>query len=111
MLGAGGSGGYVAPHIYRLLHSLDRPVRFIIADGDLVENSNLIRQNFISSDIGRNKAQVLAERYASAFGLEIEYVPEFIEGDDRLKTFVMPDINNSYEISRTAFIQGFNSRI
>ncbi len=48
MLGAGGTGGYAAPHIYRLLHVLNRPVRFIIADGDVVEEKNLVRQNFVS---------------------------------------------------------------
>ena len=26
MLGAGGTGGYVAPYVFRLLHMLDRPV-------------------------------------------------------------------------------------
>ena len=25
MLGAGGTGGYVAPYVFRLLHMLDRP--------------------------------------------------------------------------------------
>ena len=63
MLGAGGTGGYIAPHLYRLLHTLERPVKVIIVDGDIVEEKNLIRQNFVASDIGRNKAQVLAERY------------------------------------------------
>ena len=37
MLGAGGTGGHIAPHIYRLLYALDRPSRFIICDGDKVE--------------------------------------------------------------------------
>ena len=45
MLGAGGTGGHIAPHLYRLLYSLDRPVRFIICDGDVVEKKNLVRQN------------------------------------------------------------------
>lgn len=63
MIGAGGTGGHIAPHLYRLLHALDRPVKVIIADGDIVEEKNLVRQNFIASDLGRNKAQVLAERF------------------------------------------------
>src|SRR5699024_7978568 len=79
MLGAGGTGGHIAPHLYRLLYALDRPVRFIVCDGDLVEEKNLVRQNFIPADLGENKAKVLAERYASVFGMESEYVPEFIE--------------------------------
>lgn len=91
MLGAGGTGGHVAPHLYRLLYSLDRPVKVIIADGDIVEHKNLVRQNFISADLGRNKAQVLAQRYASAFGMEVQYIPEFIEDEDRLAELVKPD--------------------
>ena len=90
MIGAGGTGGHIAPHLYRLLYALDRPVRVIIADGDIVEPKNLVRQNFIAADLGRNKAQVLAERYASAFGMEIEYIPEFIESKTRLANLVMP---------------------
>lgn len=84
MLGAGGTGGHIAPHLYRLLYALDRPVRFIICDGDVVERKNLVRQNFTPADLGENKAKVLAERYASVFGIETEYVPEFIESEQRL---------------------------
>lgn len=91
MLGAGGTGGHVAPHLYRLLHTLDRNTKVIICDGDIVEEKNLIRQNFIAADLGKNKAQVLAERYATAFGLEIAYVPEFIEDENRLTELVEPD--------------------
>lgn len=61
-LGAGGTGGHIAPHLYRLLYSLNRTVRYIICDGDVVEEKNLVRQNFTPADLGENKAQVLAER-------------------------------------------------
>jgi PRTRC genetic system ThiF family protein len=91
MLGAGGTGGHAAPHMYRLLHTLGRPVQIIIADGDIVEEKNLVRQNFISVDLGRNKAQVLAERYARAFGMEAQYIPEFIECEARLAELIKPD--------------------
>ena len=96
MLGAGGTGGHVAPHLYRLLHTLERPVKVIIADGDIVEEKNLVRQNFVCSDLGRNKAQVLAERYASAFGMEVHYIPDFVESEDRLAELVRP---NSFSTS------------
>lgn len=84
MIGAGGTGGYIAPHLYRLLHTLDRTVKVIIIDGDIIEQKNIVRQNFICSDLGRNKAQVLAERYTSAFGSEVYYIPEFIESESKL---------------------------
>lgn len=88
MLGAGGTGGHIAPHLYRLLYALDRPVRFIICDGDVVEEKNLVRQNFTPADLGENKAKVLAERYASVFGMETEYVPGFVETEEMLKQLI-----------------------
>ena len=90
MLGAGGTGGHIAPHLYRLLYALERPVRFIICDGDVVESKNLVRQNFIPADLGENKARVLAERYSTVFGMETEYVPSFVENEERLKELIKP---------------------
>lgn len=89
-LGAGGTGGHIAPHLYRLLYSLDRPARYIICDGDVVEEKNLVRQNFTPANLGENKAQVLAERYSAVFGMETEYVPDFVETEARLKELLMP---------------------
>lgn len=101
MLGAGGTGGHIAPHLYRLLHALERgQMRFIVVDGDNVERKNLVRQNFIEADLGENKARVLAERYSTVFGLETEYIPEYIESEQRLKELVTPQIwktHQSYE--------------
>ena len=89
-LGAGGTGGHIAPHLYRLLYSLERPVRYIICDGDVVEQKNLVRQNFTPADLGENKAQVLAERYSTVFGMETEYVPDFVDEESRLKDLLTP---------------------
>ena len=91
MIGTGGTGGHIAPHLYRLLYALDRPVKFILCDGDVVEEKNLVRQNFTAADLGENKAKVTAERYSAAFGLETSYVPDFIENADRLEQLVTPE--------------------
>ena len=91
VIGAGGTGGYVIPHLYRLGYASRRQVRIIVCDGDVVEQKNLIRQNFIAQDIGRNKAQVQAERYSAAFGIECEYKPDFIENDEELYNLTLPD--------------------
>lgn len=90
MLGAGGTGGYVAPYVFRLLHILNRPARFVVCDGDIVEPKNLDRQNFVHADLGENKARVLAERYAAVLGLETEYVPNFIENLSDLMELIAP---------------------
>lgn len=91
VLGAGGTGGYVIPHLYRIGYAIGRDIRIIVCDGDMVEEKNLIRQNFIVQDIGRNKAQVQAERYSAAFGIECEYRPEFIEAENELFQLTLPD--------------------
>jgi len=92
MLGAGGTGGHAAPHLYRLLYAIDRPVRFIICDGDVVETKNLVRQNFTPADLGENKARVLAERYSAVFGMETEYLPSFVENEEELKQLLTPQV-------------------
>jgi Dinucleotide-utilizing enzymes involved in molybdopterin and thiamine biosynthesis family 2 len=81
MLGAGGTGGHIAVNLYRILHAAKQKVRFILVDGDLVEEKNLVRQHFSPADLGQNKALALAERYAEVYGLMAEYIPEFIESD------------------------------
>lgn len=91
VLGAGGTGGYVIPHLYRIGFAAGRPVRIIVCDGDVVEEKNLIRQNFVEQDIGRNKAQVMAERYSAAFGIECEYIPHFVETEEELLALTKPD--------------------
>ena len=84
IIGAGGTGGYVIPHLYRIAFASDRKCRIIIADGDIVEDKNLVRQSFSSLDVGENKATVMAERYADVFGIETEYIPDFIEDEEQL---------------------------
>jgi PRTRC genetic system ThiF family protein len=91
LLGAGGTGGYIAPHLYRIAGTLGRKIRAVIADGDVVEQKNLKRQNFAECDIGENKAKVLAERYSAAFGLETEYFPNFVENEETLSRLLETD--------------------
>ena len=98
-LGAGGTGGHAAPHLYRLLYSLGRPARMILCDGDIVEEKNVVRQNFSPADLGENKARVLAERYAAVFGMEAEYIPFFIEDLDSLMNLITPTFWRSSELS------------
>ena len=97
ILGAGGTGGYVLQHVYRLAYASQRKVRVIVCDGDKVELPNLIRQNFIMQDVGANKASVLSARYSSAFGIETEYIPDFVESTEQLNDLVYPDITRSRE--------------
>ena len=95
IIGAGGTGGYVIPHLYRIGFVAERSMRILVCDGDVVEEKNLIRQNFVEQDVGRNKAQVLAERYSAAFGIECEYIPRFVESEEELFQLTVPDFFKS----------------
>ncbi len=46
-------------------------------DGDRVEPKNASRQFFRPSDAGRNEAEVLAERFAAAYGITVRALPEY----------------------------------
>ena len=94
--GRGGTGAHIAPHLYRLLYALERPVKFIICDGDKVEPKNLVRQNFTEADLGENKARVIAERYSDVFGLETSYIPRFIEDAGQLEELLRPEVFRHY---------------
>ena len=54
-----------------------------IVDGDKVEESNLNRQNYTENDIGRYKAECLAERLQSINpDAQIDYHTEFLNPDN-----------------------------
>ena len=93
-LGAGGTWGHIAPHLYRLLYALDRPARYIICDGDIVEKKNLVRQNFAPADLGENKAKVLAERYSTVFGLEESMSPPLLRTRTPCGSWSVPTAGN-----------------
>lgn len=89
VLGCGGTGAYTIAFLSRIISTLkNRKIEFTIADGDIVEEKNLQRQHFISSDIGKNKAEVLAERYSSAFGIPINSISEEIKTTTQVKDLV-----------------------
>ena len=66
IVGAGGTGGFVAEGICRLFQGRDASI--VLVDHDRVEPHNLLRQNFYENDVGKFKSQVLAERLSAAFG-------------------------------------------
>lgn len=92
VIGAGGNGGYYIPNLARAVslanHKLrltKRPLHQItIIDADDVEDKNLTRQNFLRADVGKKKAEVLANRYGRAFGLEIQYMDAYIDSPKML---------------------------
>lgn len=73
IVGCGGTGSRLVPLLAQFLKSLNYIInpKIILMDFDVVEQHNLVRQNFIKPDVGKNKAVVLAERYSRAFDIDI----------------------------------------
>lgn len=64
IVGCGGTGGFVAEGLCRMLNP---QVRLILVDHDRVEERNLLRQNFYYGEVGQYKAQTLAERLTKLY--------------------------------------------
>ena len=69
VVGCGGTGSWLLPKLVKTINDgirksiVRKDVKLILIDGDIVEEKNLVRQNFIEQDIGQNKAEVMASRY------------------------------------------------
>lgn len=88
LVGAGGTGSFAAHAVARLAYELNlrgKPSELVIVDPDSVERSNIPRSNFCAAEIGRFKAQTLAERLAFAWGLEVAHVNESFDAEEHFK--------------------------
>lgn len=89
LIGAGGTGSFAAMNLARVLFELRRigkAVEMTIIDPDIVMSGNIPRSNFCSAEIGRFKAQTLAERITLAWGLEVSYSNEKLDFERHLKS-------------------------
>jgi len=71
VVGCGGTGGFVAEGLCRLLAKTEHPIRLV--DFDRVEERNLVRQNFYPEDLGDFKSQALAKRLSRKFRRPVGY--------------------------------------
>ncbi|OKH33134.1 thiamine biosynthesis protein ThiF [[Phormidium ambiguum] IAM M-71] len=80
IVGTGGTGGWLVPSLARLSKvmetSSNKKVTCTLVDPDIIEAKNISRQNFIESEIGSNKALVLATRYNLALGGNLTAIPK-----------------------------------
>lgn len=70
LIGCGGTGGYAAEGLCRVLPP---KADLILIDHDRVEERNLVRQNFFSSDLGKFKSEALAERLSVRYDRQVGY--------------------------------------
>ena len=71
LVGCGGTGGFLAEAVCRLL--LGRQAQLYLIDPDRVEPHNCLRQAFSDGDVGQFKAEVLARRLSRRYHRSIGY--------------------------------------
>ena len=110
LVGCGGTGSHLADGLFALLMDLDdarragvalpehalarHPLRLALVDPDHVEPRNLGRQRFVTADLGRNKAEVLATRYRRAYNLSSTFHPQPFDAAHHLA----PPRHGTYQI-------------
>ena len=109
IIGCGGNGSRVVPLIAQMVKSQSWIINpcITLIDGDNVEASNLVRQNFIEPDIGRNKAEVLADRYSNAYGVDINCHKNYIDDNTKLANILKHNnigITKSSQVKNIPFI-------
>lgn len=78
LVGCGGTGGFLAEHLVRMIAGFKLACRLLLVDGDTVTRDNIWRQNFMPHEIGQNKAEALALRLSGRFGMAVEYSAAFV---------------------------------
>jgi len=117
-VGCGGIGAFLGIHVARLARECQRlfeTVTVSFYDGDKVEEKNLRRQNFCHAEIGQNKAEALAFRLSTAWGIRIAAYPRhFLESTpiphDHSLTVLLGcvDTTNARRILHKAIARGQN---
>lgn len=92
VIGCGGTGSRVATSLMELhsaMVALGHPAGLDVCfvDGDTVSEANVGRQAFYYADIGRQKAEVLAQRASMCFGLQWSHYAAYLGASDRLDEF------------------------
>lgn len=87
VIGVGGTGSHLVSFLTQLLSTEQtsanvNSITFI--DGDEVELKNTRNQKFLPRDIGKNKAEVLSDRYSLIYNKEFKYIDNYIIGEHSL---------------------------
>lgn len=85
VIGAGGNGSAVflhLPYLHQALRAWGRGgLEVTLADGDLISETNCVRQPFAAADVGLNKAIVLVNRVNLFWGLHWQAYPHHFRKD------------------------------
>lgn len=94
-IGCGGTGGWLAPLVAKLVRNIvnrnaNCTFSYALIDNDIVEERNILRQNFLERDIGKPKVLALANRYILELEKNLDFFNEKITGVKKLNMIIKP---------------------
>lgn len=106
VIGAGGNGSSIflqLPYLHQALRVWGHQgLQVELADGDLVSETNCVRQPFAISDVGINKALVLVNRVNMFWGLDWSASPQYFHSSSLKDYNGSPDVVISCVDTRAA---------
>lgn len=90
IVGCGGTGSRLVPLITQFMSTVTKEnnpkgwisgTKIFLIDDDVVEEKNLLRQNFVRPDVGKHKATVLAQRYGKAYNMNVIPITKRVDGN------------------------------
>ena len=81
LVGCGATGSNLATFVSQLAISSKKINEIILIDGAEVEAKNFRNQKFTQKDIGKNKANVLSNRF-SKLGINISYIDKYLKSEE-----------------------------
>lgn len=91
IIGVGGTGSVLVPILSRMLYNC----KFVLFDGDIVEDRNISRQTYQSFNLGENKAAALSRKLNSNFDNEHYFYDKYIEKKEDVLNFLK--LKTNYE--------------
>lgn len=109
LVGTGGTGSYLINLLVHYLNVKKEESKVILVDGDVLEKRNLLRQGFIQKDVGKNKAEVLLERFKRVANknVTIECHGDFVRSIDDIVDLV----GNEQEVTLISCVDNNMARL
>jgi len=110
-IGCGGTGGWLAPLVAKLIRNITSrnnqcEFSYTLIDNDIVEQRNILRQNFLERDIGKSKVLALANRYILELEKNLNLLDEKINSTKKLNEIIKPDTSTDTNLQRLIILLG-----
>ena len=108
VIGCGGTGSAFAsglPYLHQAMRAMGlQGLQATLMDGDLVSETNCVRQPFSRGEVGMHKSIVLASRLNQFWGLTWEAAPEYLTDKSKLNADIVVGCVDTHPATHRPFL-------